>query len=249
MNLSKYLINCTSSILDAIKQIENNKKGFIIVVDNNYVMGVLTDGDIRRALINGTELYTELSDITNDNYEFLNEDDNFNSIIEKFKNEKIEFLPILDKSFRLKNILTKNQLHELLLEGKKLALDSDFSRYESSIHSYEIHNRPWGFYKTVFLSEFVQAKIIHIFPKQKLSLQYHEKREEHWVIVKGQGQITIEKSIRNVSSGSYMFIPKGCKHRIENTSEQEPLIISEVQLGTYFGEDDIIRIEDIYNRA
>ncbi|MEC1305746.1 MULTISPECIES: CBS domain-containing protein [Lysinibacillus] len=248
--MDRYIIQVNQSLLEAMKKIEENKQGFIIILEEQVVVGTITDGDIRRALIEGKDLTSKIKEIVKPTFEYLSITSTFNEVIEKFKSERIDFLPIVCEGFTLKNILTKNQLHELLLEGKKLNIADDFLRYEGlGMHSFEIFNRPWGFYKTVFLSEFVQAKIIQVFPKQQLSLQYHKKREEHWVIIKGQGMMTIGESTREVMEGGYIFIPKGCKHRIKNTSEKNPLIISEVQLGTYFGEDDIIRIEDDYNRV
>ena len=73
-------------------------------------------------------------------------------------------------------------------------------------------------------------------------------REEHWVIVHGNGEVRMEDSVLSVKGGSYLFIPKGCKHRIANTSLDSTLILMEVQCGEYFGEDDIYRYEDVYGR-
>lgn len=248
MGLEKLKLCQNSTILDAIQKIEANKSGFVLVIDKEKLVGTLTDGDIRRALLNHYELTDSIINIIQPNFEFLRLTDSFDSIVNKFKSNKIKYLPIIDHNNRLVNILTKEQLHVILLEGKKLNLQMNFSQFDGERLSHEIYNRPWGYYKTVFLSEYVQAKIIHVDPSQQLSLQYHKKREEHWVVVKGQGKMTIGESQRNLTAGSYIFIPKGCIHRIKNTSESESLVISEVQLGDYFGEDDIIRIEDDYGR-
>lgn len=113
---------------------------------------------------------------------------------------------------------------------------------------FEVFPRPWGFYKSTLLAEHVQSKIITVFPKGELSLQKHKKREEHWIIIKGEGKIILEDSILKVEQGRYVYIPKGCKHKLINSSLKENLILAEVQLGTYFGEDDIIRYEDKYGR-
>lgn len=248
LTIDKYVIQVEQSLLDAMKKIEENKQGFIIILEDHTVVGTMTDGDIRRALIAGKDISSTVKEVINLSFEYLLTTATFVEIVEKFKSEKIDFLPVVDKKFILKNIITKAQFHDFLLEGKKINIVERFKDIELKMKSFEIFNRPWGFYKTVFLSEFVRAKIIQVFPGQQLSLQFHKKREEHWIIIKGQGKITIEESIREVSAGSYIFIPKGCKHRIKNLSENELLTISEIQLGTYFGEDDIIRIEDDYNR-
>lgn len=136
-----------------------------------------------------------------------------------------------------------------MLEDSKWQPNRDFSLLDDEKLEQEIYNRPWGYYKTVFLSDFTRAKIICVYPKGKLSIQEHKYREEHWVIVKGKGELTLGESIKSMTSGDYIFVPKSCKHSIENISDEENLFISEVQLGSYFGEDDIIRYSDIYGRV
>lgn len=248
MDLQKYSIDWNATILEGLKKIESNNEGFICLVnEENKLKGVLTDGDIRRQLIKSSNLQETLKNFSNEEFSYLYEDADFHEVVNNFKDAKILFLPIISKTNELKNILTKKQLHDLLIKGEFVDLKANFEQHKQT-EVFEIYNRPWGFYKTTILSEFVQAKVLHVFPQQKLSLQYHKKREEHWVVIKGQGMMTIGESLREVKAGSYIFIPKGCQHRVENISNQEPLIISEVQLGDYFGEDDIIRIEDIYNR-
>ena len=107
--------------------------------------------------------------------------------------------------------------------------------------------RPWGRY--LVLDDHLDYKIkrIEVNPNARLSYQYHMKRSETWVIINGEGIVTIEGKIKNIYKGDTIIIPKSAKHRIENTGNDK-LIFIEVQTGTYFGEDDIIRIEDDYNR-
>ena len=108
-------------------------------------------------------------------------------------------------------------------------------------------NKPWGYYHILDLQEGFQVKKIFVNPKAKLSLQSHKHRSEHWVVVKGKARVTKNNKIYHLKKNESMDIPKGAKHRIENTGNDK-LIFIEVQTGTYFGEDDIIRIEDDYNR-
>ena len=82
-----------------------------------------------------------------------------------------------------------------------------------------------------------------------LSLQEHKKREEHWVVIKGIGKVVLGESLIDVYPGKYIYIPKGCKHQIINISTKDNLVFSEVQLGEYFGEDDIVRYSDKYGRV
>ena len=92
-----------------------------------------------------------------------------------------------------------------------------------------------------------KLKRIEVDPKGRLSYQYHHKRSEAWTIVEGVGTITLDGEVKDYNSGQTILIPQGAKHRIENKGVRK-LVFIEVQTGSYFGEDDIIRIEDDYNR-
>lgn len=108
--------------------------------------------------------------------------------------------------------------------------------------------RPWGTYQTLALTDTYQVKIITVNPAERISLQKHAKRAEHWVIIEGEPTITVGDTTKNFHTNQSVFIPKEAVHRIENNTNQ-PTKIIEVQIGDYFGEDDIVRIEDIYGRG
>lgn len=169
--------------------------------------------------------------------------------IDLFKNSAIKFLPVVNATGKLVNVITKNQLHAVLLQDIHADLAYDFATLDEGIVDYEIYQRPWGFYKTTVMNEYFQSKVISVNPKSQLSLQSHNHREEHWIVAHGNGTVQLDKTILNVACGSSIFIPKGCKHRLTNTDDKESLIITEVQIGDYFGEDDIIRYEDVYGRV
>src|SRR5690606_17852426 len=103
--------------------------------------------------------------------------------------------------------------------------------------------RPWGEYWVVEDSSMYKVKRIQVNPKGRLSLQYHHHRSEVWTIVSGVGTITLGDEIKDYKVGQVVQIPQGVLHRIENRT-QEPIVFIEVQWGTYFGEDDIVRVED-----
>lgn len=111
----------------------------------------------------------------------------------------------------------------------------------------KIYKRPWGTYQTLKLKENCQIKWLEILPQSKLSLQKHLKRSEHWIVVKGKPTITADKICQKYKQNDHIFIPKESIHRIENDTNQI-VIIAEIQIGSYLGEDDIIRIADIYGR-
>ena len=107
-------------------------------------------------------------------------------------------------------------------------------------------NRPWGFYRILDESNNYKVKYLYVDPKQKLSYQSHTKRAEHWFIVSGIAEVTINDQKMIVGPGDTIDIAIGDKHRIE--SGENPVEFIEVQTGTYFGEDDITRYEDVYGR-
>ncbi|RXG33510.1 CBS domain-containing protein [Methanohalophilus sp. WG1-DM] len=249
MEPNPYIIYPEQKIKIALEKIDRNRHGFLIVVDNtNKVVGTLSDGDIRRGLISGKGVDDYVDLVKSSTFEYISIDSSFKELMQKFKSSRIDFLPIVTNSLKLMNIITKKQFHVLLMEDVKYDLNFDFFSLDEAKLDHEIYNRPWGYYKTTFLNEQTRAKIIKVLPKGELSLQEHKKREEHWVIIKGCGKVIIGDSVKNVYPGDYVFVPKGCKHKISNKSSDDTLLVSEVQLGDYFGEDDIIRYKDIYGR-
>jgi mannose-1-phosphate guanylyltransferase/mannose-1-phosphate guanylyltransferase/mannose-6-phosphate isomerase len=107
--------------------------------------------------------------------------------------------------------------------------------------------RPWGFFETLHLGPGTQVKLIEVNPGAALSLQYHHKRAEHWVVVSGEASIVRGDEDLLLQENQSTFIPIGMQHRLENKKAQ-PLRIIEVQVGSYLGEDDIVRLEDRYKR-
>jgi mannose-1-phosphate guanylyltransferase/mannose-6-phosphate isomerase len=108
--------------------------------------------------------------------------------------------------------------------------------------------RPWGHYEGIDAGDRFQVKRITVKPGEKLSLQMHHHRAEHWVVVSGTARVTCGESIKLLSENESTYIPIGMNHRLENPGKL-PLHIIEVQSGSYLGEDDIVRFEDIYQRA
>jgi mannose-6-phosphate isomerase len=107
--------------------------------------------------------------------------------------------------------------------------------------------RPWGKFEVLLDASDVKVKRITVNPGQRLSYQYHEKRREVWTVVKGMLTIVLEDEKLFRGKGQSIKIPLGDKHRAWNETES-PVVFIEVQTGTYFGEDDIIRIKDDYRR-
>jgi len=108
-------------------------------------------------------------------------------------------------------------------------------------------HRPWGWFETLAIRDRFQVKKIFVKPGAALSLQSHHHRSEHWVVVEGTAEITLEDQMKLVSEGESVYIPLGAKHRLKNPGKV-PMLLIEVQTGRYLGEDDIIRYEDLYER-
>ncbi|MDR3290298.1 MAG: phosphomannose isomerase type II C-terminal cupin domain [Rickettsiales bacterium] len=111
----------------------------------------------------------------------------------------------------------------------------------------EVVIRPWGTYQSIVKGSNYQVKRIVVNPNQKLSLQSHNKRSEHWMIVEGEGTVTLDNDILKLKKDSHIYIPVQAKHRMANETDKQVVFI-EVQNGDYLGEDDIIRYEDVYGR-
>lgn len=114
--------------------------------------------------------------------------------------------------------------------------------------SIEREDRPWGCFYVLHDELTYKLKRIEVEPGERLSYQYHHKRSEAWTIVEGVGTITLDGNEQEYLKGETVLIPQGVKHRIENKGVEKVVFI-EVQTGSYFGEDDIVRIQDDYNRV
>jgi mannose-6-phosphate isomerase len=108
--------------------------------------------------------------------------------------------------------------------------------------------RPWGRYDVLSTSDLHQVKNIFVLPGKRLSYQRHEKRAEHWLIISGIARVTLDGKTLELAAGDSVDIEIGVAHRIENVGTTE-LVFTEIQTGTYFGEDDIERLEDDFGRS
>jgi mannose-6-phosphate isomerase len=111
----------------------------------------------------------------------------------------------------------------------------------------ESEERPWGSWHVIDVNHGYKIKRIHVNPGCRLSLQTHEHRSEHWVVVFGRATCTIDDETFIAGPGHSVDVPLGSKHRLANEGDQE-LVIVEVQHGGYTGEDDILRLDDDYGR-
>lgn len=129
----------------------------------------------------------------------------------------------------------KNVIAKLKLENVKQA------------ETFPKDHRPWGWFETLAIRGRFQVKRIFVKPDAALSLQSHHHRSEHWIVVEGTAKVTVDSDVKLVTEGQSVYIPLGAVHRMENPGKV-PMVLIEVQTGTYLGEDDIIRYEDNYER-
>ena len=114
--------------------------------------------------------------------------------------------------------------------------------------AFPVDHRPWGWFESLVMGDRFQVKRILVHPGAALSLQSHHHRSEHWIVVEGTARVTIDDSVQLLTENQSVYIPLGATHRLENPGKM-PMVLIEVQTGSYLGEDDIIRHEDIYARG
>ena len=129
---------------------------------------------------------------------------------------------------------------------KEIVKDLDKKDYSEGKINNKIY-RPWGHFTTIEENDRWKVKKIELNPKARISLQLHNHRSEHWVVVSGIATVEINGEITVIKENESIYVPKQYKHRLSNLNK-DPLIIIEIQSGDYLGEDDIIRFDDIYGR-
>jgi len=132
-------------------------------------------------------------------------------------------------------------------EVKKLVEQLKGQNYRAAVEHRRIY-RPWGYYQDVDVSARYRVKRIMVKPGSKLSLQKHFHRSEHWVVVHGTAEATVNNEVRTIHENESIYIPIGSVHRLSNPGKI-PLELIEVQVGSYLGEDDIVRFDDVYGRS
>ena len=154
----------------------------------------------------------------------------------------------------LKNIITIAMKDAVLVadmsksQDVKKAVDILKEKEASQATHFPKDHRPWGWFESLTIDEKFQVKKIHVHPGASLSLQSHKYRAEHWIVVSGVAEVTIDEEVKLVSENQSVYIPLGAIHRMRNPGEN-PMELIEVQTGTYFGEDDIFRYDDVYSRG
>jgi mannose-1-phosphate guanylyltransferase len=136
---------------------------------------------------------------------------------------------------------SNSQAVKCIVDKLKVGTNSHVTNLPSTVH------RPWGTYATLKQEDGYQVKRITVLPGQKLSLQYHHKRSEHWVVTQGKAIVQVGDDMFETRPGEYRYIPLGEKHRLTNIGNDE-LVLIEVQIGSYLEEDDIVRLDDVYGR-
>ena len=184
MKIDKYLVNYKDSIKSALKKIDGNHLGIIFVEKNNKVVGVATDGDIRRYLLKHDIINAEISKCINKRFKFIYEKDASQSKILKSFSNKIKVIPILNNKKELVSVVSDKIVS-----------------YSTTVH------KPWGYYNTIVDTKDYLIKNIVIFSKQSISLQIHNYRSEHWIVLDGQADILIgNKKIKLKKINQHMFL-------------------------------------------
>lgn len=129
----------------------------------------------------------------------------------------------------------------------KLAVAALKRKQVKQAETFPKDHRPWGWFESLVIEDRFQVKRIMVHPGAALSLQSHHHRAEHWIVVQGTAKVTVGDTVTLVSENQSVYVPLGAVHRMENPGKV-PMVLIEVQTGSYLGEDDIIRYEDVYSR-
>ena len=154
----------------------------------------------------------------------------------------------------VEDLIIVNTPDALLVANKDRAQDvsrivATLKRSNRKEHQQHLKNaRPWGYFETLSISDRFQVKKLHVKPGAKLSLQMHHHRSEHWVVVQGTALVTIGSVESLIRENESAYITATQWHRLENPGKV-PLEMIEVQIGSYLGEDDIVRSDDLYHRS
>ena len=166
MKIDKYLINKNETIKSALKKIDGNHLGIIFIEDDNKVVGVATDGDIRRFMLMDNNLDSIIHECMNKDFFYLIDSDVTNDLILESLNDRINVIPVLNSKRSLVSVVSDK-----------------VTSWETTVH------KPWGYYNTLISNKEFLVKKIVIFPKQSISLQIHNFRSEHWIVLEGTATI------------------------------------------------------------
>ncbi|MCL4676611.1 MAG: cupin domain-containing protein, partial [Pararhodobacter sp.] len=138
--------------------------------------------------------------------------------------------------------------HKDRAQDVKKAVAALKARGATQAETFPRDHRPWGWFESLVVGNRFQVKRIVVHPGAALSLQSHHHRAEHWIVVEGTAKVTVDDQVKLVTENQSVYIPLGAVHRMENPGKV-PMVLIEVQTGSYLGEDDIIRYEDVYARG
>jgi len=138
--------------------------------------------------------------------------------------------------------------HRSRAQDVKLAVTALQAKGARQAEAFARGHRPWGWFDTLALGDRFQVKRIVVHPGAALSLQSHVHRSEHWIVVAGTAKVTVADKVQLISENQSVYVPLGAVHRMENPG-RVPMVLIEVQTGSYLGEDDIIRYADVYARG
>ena len=242
ISLNKNLFSNIESVSIDYGILEKYKKGFVIKYQNYW-----TDIDSFKSLYDYFQ--------KDDKYNFLQSNDENNIVTVDTNNSFIYSENKLVTTLGVSDMIIVDTRDSLLVTNRNSAPNvseivkilKSRSRSEHLVNP--ICYKPWGWFINLEGSDYVGYKVkkICVYPENRLSLQNHKERAEHWVILKGKAKVQIGEDVHNLTVNQHVYIPKGVLHRLENVGEEDVEII-ETQIGKYLGEDDITRYEDDFGR-
>lgn len=248
-SIAGLLVSSGETLYDALERLHARPEKAVVIVDTvGRLAGVLDEAGLRAALLSAGTLDAPLSSLDLPRDPSVHVDTPFDEVVRTTLAAAATLVPVLDDHDRVVNAFTREHLHHLLAGDLPWDPRVDFTAIGGGERPDAV-TRPWGFYRSLLTTAFTQAKILSVAPGQELSLQKHFHREEYWTVVRGEGIFRLDDDRFTVRRGFTVHIPREAVHWIRNTHQSEALILVEVQVGDYFGEDDIVRLSDKYHRA
>lgn len=241
-------VSCT--LRQAMALLGDTPQGARVLVDGaGELLAVLDFRRLNEAVLALGDLDATLRQAQFPQPPFIRLDDPAEAAGRVFAETREPLLPVCDSSLRVVNVVFREGFYQWLSEDMPWDPCMDFSKLCEKGARQDPVFRPWGSYRVLLRNGFTQAKVLVLRPGQELSLQKHALRDEHWIVVHGEGVFRLDDRFCRVEKGFSVDILRTAVHWLCNTSKTQDLVLVEVQTGDYFGEDDIVRLADRYRRA
>ena len=239
--ISRICVESDCALSGLLEVFERESRRYALVVNGQRrLIGIVTEGDVRRYLIAGGRLSSKVSVVMTTNFVSVSAPADRGLVKEAFDASEVDILPVVNSSGQPLALVSREDFWGSIVSGDSQRITEG---YVSPIVPFSVVTRKWGYFFSIHKSDVCHSKILYLAPRASISLQYHHQREEHWVIISGRAEIICGDERIKAGPGDYIKIDVGVVHKLINSGEDE-LMVHELQLGSYFGDDDIVRLSE-----